>query len=639
MSRMFRGKGIVDLRITRRLFSRISSIYFRTKDLGFHKSKSLIDLTNPPPSSLSIDHLNHHYCWRAFSTKTPSIDYNRFSRRTKNCGEISNRLIGETVQLFGWIEFQRYGRFVLLRDAYGKVQIFFPSKDLQTRCKNCHLESVIRIKGVVCKRPDKDINEEMPNGDVEILAEELDVLGEAKPNMPFLPRDFQTVEENTRLESRYIDLRRSRMLETLRLRSKFIQLIRNDLADRYGFVEIETPTLFKDTPGGAQEFTVPTRFKDQYYSLVQSPQQFKQLLMVGGLDRYFQIARCYRDEGTKSDRQPEFTQLDLEISFTTMDMIMELIETLLQNCWPLIEEKLLISVPFQRIKFADSIEKYGIDKPDLRSSIVIEKLSDLHDSWWMIIPQDYDESFVIKKIIQEDLNQLLYQSDFKGSLSHFKFSALTFQNHIDSNLVNLIESKNYLKSNDFIWIASGDKSDCLEILGQIRAKCVDSIENDRLSRGHSRKLSFVWIYDFPLFTNEDGILKSTHHPFTAPTDLNQLYQDPSKALGQSFDLVINGREIGGGSIRISSAEVQKFILDDILRCDSRSMEYFLEALKSGCPPHGGFAIGLDRLIALICQANSIRDVIAFPKSANGKDLMSGSPCPINLKTKQFYNLL
>lgn len=396
-------------------------------------------------------------------------DLNRFTTRTFNCGQLNDRLIGKQVQLCGWLEYRRMNRFIVLRDSYGQIQLFIKRKQDQDIVAECNLESVIQITGTVAARPEKDINVNMTNGDIEILVDHLELLNNSKANMPFLPlRDsIMSTTENVRLQYRYIDLRRAQMINILRLRSKMIMAMRSHLVERFGFIEVETPTLFKDTPGGAQEFVVPTRFKDQFYSLVQSPQQFKQLLMVGGIDRYFQIARCYRDEGTKSDRQPEFTQLDLEMSFTTVDGVMELIEDLIQNCWPIPIEKDKIYRSFERIRYEDAINKYGCDKPDLRAPEIMIKRMKCRPDWFMlVIPQDYDSDFVIKNFIQNDLSPFLNTMNFKGRLNHFKYSSLPFQaQDLDDDICEEIRNEqNAFKANDFIWIASSsDPLNCVSI--------------------------------------------------------------------------------------------------------------------------------------------------------------------------------
>lgn len=330
------------------------------------------------------------------------------------------------------------------------------------------------------------------------------------------------------------------------------------------------------------------------------------------------------------------------MSFTTVDFLIELIEALISNCWPISNEKLQLSTPFKRMKYAEVMELYGSDKPDLRSDIIINRLKNIPNTYLLNIPFDYDETFIIKNYIENELASHIQLLRFKGQLKHFKYSSLAFQTDLPSEVINEIKTFSF-NPNDFLWIAIGNETDCLRILGTIRAYCVDLIENDRISRGYERKLSFLWVHDFPLFTlnHENGQLESSHHPFTAPIPAHNelVYTKPLEVIGQSFDLVINGREIGGGSIRIESSKLQNYIMEKLLKIDTNTMKYFLEALEHGCPPHGGFAIGLDRLLALICNEPSLRDVIAFPKSANGKDLMTGSPCIINEHTKRLYGLI
>ncbi|KAI1290343.1 Aspartate--tRNA ligase, mitochondrial [Halotydeus destructor] len=406
------------------------------------------------------------------------------------------------------------------------VNLDYRTKHLEAqKLAKLPLESVIEVTGVVRSRPEAMINQKMDTGDIEIVLSDLNVLSSSKPKLPYQIRNFAKVNEQTRLKYRYLDLRNEEMQRNLRLRSEIVKRMR-DFFHKYKFVEVETPTLFKKTPGGAQEFIVPTRFPDKYFNLVQSPQQFKQLLMVGSIDRYFQVARCYRDEGTKPERQPEFTQVDIEVSFTTMEKVMSMVEKLIEYSWPA-ESHGEIKIPFPRMTYDEAMSRYGTDKPDIGT-------------------------------------------------------------------------------------------------------------NDG-------RPAFLWVHAFPLFfANEEdpSILESAHHPFTAPIQghLEKLYTDPLNVTGQHFDLVLNGQEVGGGSIRINDASMQRHVLETVLGEDVSKMNYFLEALESGCPPHGGLAIGLDRLVATICGANSIRDVIAFPKSSDCKDLMSEAPSEIDDKSKKLYHI-
>ncbi|CAG2172875.1 unnamed protein product, partial [Oppiella nova] len=442
--------------------------------------------------------------------------------------------------------------------------------------------------------------------------------------------------EKTRLEFRYIDLRHPKMQSILRLRSHVMNTMRQFLTQQYGFVEVETPTLFKATPGGAKEFVVPTEFKDCYYNLVQSPQQFKQLLMVGGIDRYFQIARCYRNEGTKPDRQPEFTQLDLEMSFTSSDGIMSLIEELIHSIGFVENYE-----PFPRMAYADAMQHYGTDKPDLRSDIKIRAV----DTYEMNAPIDKDVclTLVINDLDKDINDEILRYMDSIGDIKReLQFSGqLTHELAEDSNQLNFDGVSEAAKqcvvgqcqpsTGAHIWVVEGSKRDAYRIMGRIRADCVKLMQKYSTS-GADRKLSFVWITDFPLFTpkEESAGYESTHHPFTAPRpqDSQLLRTDPGAVLGQHFDLVLNGQEVGGGSIRIHDHQMQAYVLREVLKEDIQSMRYFLDALRSGCPPHGGIALGLDRLLATVLGTDSIRDVIAFPKSAHGRDLMAGSPTAI-----------
>lgn len=537
---------------------------------------------------------------------------------------------------------------MVLRDSYGKVQLLIKDKKLQEIIKETHFESTLQVCGVVQPRPLKDVNPAQPNGTVEVLVDKLIVLNPAKARLPILNREFQQeVNEVTRLQYRYLDLRRPRLQHNLRARSKLINDMRAQLLSNFQFIEVETPTLFKATPGGAQEFIVPTRFAGAFYSLVQSPQQFKQLLMIGGIDRYFQVARCYRDEGTKADRQPEFTQLDIEMSYTTMGGVMELIEDLLVACWPNTLPK--IEKNFELMSYDQAMELYGCDKPDMRrADIRIEPISRPSDgsTWYkLMIPADYDSHFVTRNFVENDLSVQLNTLNFTGQLRHCKRSALCFQ-ELPSDLgVSLDTDGGH--PNDYIWLASAaSKADCERILGRIRAMCIDQVERHRVDvLGEPPKFACLWVVDFPLFLRDEttGQLEPSHHPFTAPKnpeDSELIYAGRAhEVMGQNFDLVINGVELGGGSIRITDHVLQRYILEQVLGCDNNSsLEYFFEALSSGCPPHGGFAIGLDRLMALLLGESTLREVIAFPKAAHGKDLMAGSPGPISAAVKSMYHV-
>ncbi|XP_050527269.1 aspartate--tRNA ligase, mitochondrial isoform X2 [Daktulosphaira vitifoliae] len=462
---------------------------------------------------------------------------NLYTFRTHTCGELRSNNVGEYVVLCGWLEYVRLGRFIVLRDGYGSTQLIIPKNDtkLINIIKIVPLESILSCHGFVHSRPTEQINEDQKTGTIEVVIKKIDVLNIVKTTIPFQIRNFNKANESIRLKHRYVDLRFPDMQYNLRLRSKLLMRMREFLINYRNFVEVETPTLFKKTPGGAQEFIVPTHEIGKCYSLVQSPQQLKQLLMVGAIDRYFQIAKCYRDEATRPDRQPEFTQLDIEMSFTDQNGVIKLIEELLLYIWP--KELGEIQIPFPRMSYDDAIKNYGTDKPDIGGKL-------------------------------------------KG------------------------------ESND--------------------------IKNTSKNTNPWR---FVWIVDFPLFeTSSNGkSIQSVHHPFTQPqeeiTSSNIL-----KVKGYHYDLVLNGCEVGGGSIRIHDADLQTRVIESILKIPIHSMSHLIEALKSGCPPHGGIALGVDRLLSILCNTNSIRDVIAFPKTFEGKDLLTGAPSEITDEDKERYYL-
>ncbi|XP_042318673.1 aspartate--tRNA ligase, mitochondrial isoform X2 [Sceloporus undulatus] len=485
----------------------------------------------------------------------------------------------------------------------------------------------------------------MPTGDIEVKVETAEVLNSCK-KLPFEMKDFIKKSEALRMQYRYLDLRRAQMQYNLRLRSQMVMRMREYLCNCYGFVDVETPTLFKKTPGGAKEFVVPSREAGKFYSLPQSPQQFKQLLMVGGLDRYFQVARCYRDEGSKPDRQPEFTQIDVEMSFVDQAGIQALIEGLLQYSWP--EERGPINTPFPSISYDEAMAIYGTDKPDTRFALKITDVSDvlrnveigflqnsLSGSQSTIraicIPQG------AKYLQEKDLETLteLIESKFNQGLLHL---ILRPDGSLKSRLAKFLNESQKLELikavqanvDDVVVLAAGEQEKVCLTLGKVRLEIAEMLEARGLPLRNPSAFHFLWVVDFPLFLKKEESaleLESAHHPFTAPrpTDEPLLYTDPAKVRGQHYDLVLNGSEIGGGSIRIHSAKQQRFILEKVLKEDTELLTHLLEALDCGAPPHGGIALGLDRLISLIVGADSIRDVIAFPKSFKGRDLMSNAP--------------
>lgn len=558
---------------------------------------------------------------------TPNSQVNKYTRRTHTCGQISEKDIGKKVNLFGWVQYTRFNnKIILLRDSYGVIQCIV-DKNLTTpsfRKTNIHNESVIQIEGIVRARPEDQKSNKVPTGDVEVLVDRLDIINDSKKDLPILTRDGPDSNVTTsvnRLKYRYLDLRSQEMQHSLRFRSHVCRVLRDKLYD-LKFVECETPTLYNRTPGGANEFIVPTRQPDKFYSLVQSPQQLKQLLMIGGLDRYFQICRCYRDEPGRSDRQPEFTQVDIELSFTSQDLVIKLVDELIFDLLCKISSNAELvqtmtssfdkNQSIKRITFEEAFRNYGTDKPDTRFEWTIT--SDIDGGLKLDVPQSLE---------QETINLIIKQAREASG--------------IQEKQVNLrVEEANVRISFKTIENSTAAR----KLLGYVRILTADEI--DRLGfQVYRENLSFVWVTDFPLFTvDEQGRLEPNHHPFTAPSEesVDMLKVNPIKAMGQHYDLVLNGQEVAGGSIRIHDANLQKEIFTNILQAEENTFSYFLEALKSGCPPHGGIAIGLDRLVAILLTRESIREVIAFPKTSSGRDLMTDCPQEISADVKQMYHI-
>jgi len=595
---------------------------------------------------------------------------NEFSYRTHNCGQLRHTDHGKDVVLCGWIQYNRGGRFLVLRDSYGITQLIVPEAAVNPvltskSIAKIPLESVIVVKGIVRRRPHGQENKNLPTGEIEVILSDLKVVSEAADRLPFQIRSHNKPKETIRLKYRYLDLRMKEMQYNLRLRSQFVSKVR-DFLNTYGFIEVETPTLFKETPGGAQEFVVPSREKGKYFSLVQSPQQLKQLLMIGGIDRYYQIARCYRDEGTKDDRQPEFTQIDLELSFVRKKDIINLIEQLLLSSWPPVAGK--IRTPFPRITFSEAMKLYGTDKPDLRFDMRIHDLTNLLDSSdGEVLTPKFRQGWKCKgigvsngsKLLKDDLSRLrkefqkfCKETSFEGKLVGLETSEDLDGNdkwnrlHVETRSQILMSLG--LTEGDYLWLAIGeDDTKTCKLLGKVRVEVARTLDTNGYAI-YNRDMDpcFLWVHDFPLFLPSDedcSRLESSHHPFTAPreTDRELLFSDPSRVIGEHFDLVLNGEEVAGGSIRINDPVLQKHVFKNILQIEDieEKMGYFFEALESGCPPHGGIALGLDRLVYFMCpSAISIRDVIAFPKSADFHDLMTGTPSHADSKTKALYHL-
>ncbi|MCQ4622249.1 aspartate--tRNA ligase [Corynebacterium sp. CCUG 70398] len=573
--------------------------------------------------------------------------------RTHLAGDLRKDMDGQTVTLTGWVGRRRdHGGviFIDLRDRSGYAQVVFRESDVAEAAHDLRSEFCVKVTGVVEPRPEGSANPNLASGEIEVNATELEVLSKSAA-LPFQVEDFSSGEvgEETRLRYRYLDLRRERQAEALRLRSKANKAAR-DVLSKHEFVEIETPTLTRSTPEGARDFLVPARLRPgSWYALPQSPQLFKQLLMVAGMERYFQIARCYRDEDFRADRQPEFTQLDIEASFVDQDDIIELAEEIVVELWKLIGYE--ITTPIPRMTYKEAMEKYGSDKPDLRFDIELVECTDFFkDTTFRVFQNEYVGAVVMEGGASQPRRQLdawqewAKQRGAKG-LAYIligedgELSGPVAKNITDAEREGIAVHVG-AKPGDCIFFAAGDTKSSRALLGAARGEIAN-----KLGLIDDDAWAFTWVVDAPMFepaadatASGDVALGNSqwtavHHAFTSPKPeyLDSFDKEPGEALAYAYDIVCNGNEIGGGSIRIHNQDVQKRVFDVMGISDEEAQEKFgflLDAFSFGAPPHGGIAFGWDRIVSLLGGFDSIRDVIAFPKSGGGVDPLTDAPGPI-----------
>src|ERR1700744_1080697 len=583
-------------------------------------------------------------------------------KRTHHCNELRLSHIGQTVTLSGWVHSRRdLGGliFIDIRDREGRTQtVFDPSvlpADLFAQAAALRSECVVSLTGKVRQRPTGTTNTKIPTGEVEVGVYALVVLNMAEV-LPFQIDDPEAAAKgagDTRLQYRYLDLRRPEMARNLKTRSK-VAIATRQYMDEQGFLEVETPTLFKSTPEGAREFLVPNRREPgTFYALPQSPQQFKQILMVAGVEKYFQLARCYRDEDLRADRQPEFTQVDIEMSFIDREDIYALIEGLIKRVWKT-ALNIDIPTPFKRISFEEALNRYGIDKPDTRFGMeLVDFPDDFKASTFKVFSGAIANGGVVKALNAKGLagatqGQIETMTEYAKSFGakglayikvengEWKSPIVKFFNETEKQALT---AKLAIQEGDLILFAADQWLTACEILGKIRLYCAEVLKMQGKMVIPADQFNFLWVIEFPLlgFDREQNRWYSSHHPFTAPVadDIPLLKTDPKKVRGQHYDIVVNGVELGGGSIRIHQPDVQKTIFEELLQIppDETKLRfvYMLEAFRYGAPPHGGIALGFDRLCAILCGTTSIRDVIAFPKTAKGTDLMTSSPSSVSPK--------
>ncbi len=573
--------------------------------------------------------------------------------RTHKCGELNETNLDQEVDLYGWVHRRRdHGGviFIDLRDRNGLVQVVFDPDFPETFAiaEGVRSEYVLRVHGKIRRRPKGTENPAMPTGQIEVFVSSLEILNKSEtPPFP-LEGDIE-VGEDVRLRYRYIDLRRTEMQERLKTRRDVTRILRNFLDDE-DFFEIETPYLTKATPEGARDYLVPSRTHDQaFFALPQSPQLFKQLLMVSGFDRYYQVVRCFRDEDLRADRQPEFTQLDIETSFMNEDEIMSLMEEMIRQLFTKVLDVDLPN-PFPRITYAESMRRYGIDRPDLRIPLELVDIGDLMSSVEFKVfagpAKDPDGRIVAlrlpngSELSRKEIDELTKFVGIYGAkgLAYIKVNdRLAGREGLQSpilkflpdEVIDSVLERTNAETNDLIFFGADKTNVVNESIGALRIKL--GMEHGHLNEGWKP----IWVVDFPMFDWDEGGQRwnAIHHPFTAPSvDIDQLTANPGSTLSRAYDLVLNGSEVGGGSIRIHHTDMQKAVFELLGIGKEEAQEKFgflLEAFKYGCPPHGGIAFGLDRLVMLMTNSSSIREVIAFPKTQTAACPLTDAPAQVN----------
>ena len=572
--------------------------------------------------------------------------------KTNNCGELNLSDIDKEVTLSGWVDCVRdLGGmiFIELRDRTGFFQLVSdPQKnpEIHKIFESIRSEYVITVKGKVTRRPEETYNEKLPTGQVEIYPDEVEILSEAKP-LPFV-LDDDGVSEDVRLKYRYLDIRRPKMFNNLKLRHKVVQAVRNYLSNQ-DFLEVETPVLINTTPEGARDYLVPSRVQPgKFYALPQSPQIFKQLLMVGGVERYYQVAKCFRDEDLRADRQPEFTQIDLEMSFVEQKDIIEMVEGLLKSGFEAAGVE--VKPPFKQITWQEAMDKYGSDKPDVRFGLELFDIGDIIlNSEFEIVKKTLQAGGIVRGIripngasySRKDIDDItklavsfgakalaniIYNADGTAKSPVLKF--------VTEEQAQQIKERAQAQDGDIIFFVADKPKLVYDIMGRLRLHF-----GKKLNLIDENQHALLWIVDFPMFewSDEEERFMAMHHPFTSPCleDLDKLDNDDlGHVKSVAYDIVYNGTELGGGSVRIHSPEVQKKIFSALKLTDEdvqRKFGFMVNALQYGTPPHAGLAIGLDRWIALLCKSDSIRDVMAFPKNSAAKDLMCNAPTEADYK--------